>query len=75
MPLPVFKCIENNVFKYTNKKLGNGYARGLGQLIRENANPSMHVLQLELDDCNMKDDEFATILLSISSSKVFMPSI
>jgi hypothetical protein len=75
LPLPVFKCIENNCFKFANKKLGLGYVQGLGHLIVENTDPSLHVLQLELNDCNMKDEEFATILESICSSKVYMPSL
>jgi hypothetical protein len=40
-------------------------------MIEENIDPFMHILSLHLDDCNMKDEEFAVILRAISNTKHF----
>lgn len=56
------------MLKFQGKKLSLGYATGIGQLIKTNQEPAMHLLGLCLDDCAMKDEEFSVLLDSIVNS-------
>jgi len=38
-------------------------------------NPNNHLLKIQLDDCNMKDSEFAVILEAVQNTKHYYPSL
>ena len=69
LPQPLFKCINNNALKFQGKILSRGYSMALSKFIENNTRADMHILQLHLDDCSMKDQEFNNILQGVLKSR------
>ena len=65
LPRPLFTCIKDNELSHQGKRIGMPYAVALGEYIRLNKRQDHHILKLHLDDCSMKDEEFAVILKNI----------
>lgn len=50
---------------FHGQPLNIGYCKAFAQMIKNNVEACDHLLSIHLDDCSMKDEEFATILDSI----------
>ena len=75
LPKPLFKCITNNRMLLQGKRVGTGYASALAKLISHNDDPLRHVLYLQLDDCNLGDNDFSLILEALQNTQHFEPTI
>ena len=73
--MPIFKCLNDNALHYHSKKLPSGYIEPICEMIESNEDPHSHILSLWLDDCNMKDEDFANLLKSILNTNFFWPSL
>lgn len=75
LAVPIFKCLENNAMNFHGQPLNLGYCKAFAKMIQNNVEEQNHLLSIHLDDCSMKDEEFAVILDAILHTKNFYPSI
>ena len=69
MPRPLFNVIKDNELLLLGQSSGV-YASAIGNFIRSNTRPENHLLKLHLDDCNINDEQFSTIILAIKEAKM-----
>ena len=65
MANPVYKSIKNNCLVLNNEKV---YCEALSKMIVNNEDPSKHILELSINSCSLKDNEFAIILQAIKNT-------
>lgn len=75
LPMPIFKCLNNNALHFHNKKLAAGYIEPLCEMIVSNQDYHSHVLSVWLDECNMSDGMLAQLLRAILNTHHFWPSL
>mmetsp|Transcript_40902 Transcript_40902/g.62317 ORF Transcript_40902/g.62317 Transcript_40902/m.62317 type:complete len:98 (+) Transcript_40902:56-349(+) len=75
LPMPLFKCIQNNRLRIQSQYFGAGFAECLYELLANNEEASKHVLYLTLDDCKLQDRDFSLLLEGILQSKTFVSSL
>mmetsp|Transcript_21437 Transcript_21437/g.33122 ORF Transcript_21437/g.33122 Transcript_21437/m.33122 type:complete len:127 (+) Transcript_21437:2000-2380(+) len=65
LPKPIFTCINENTLIYQGKIMSLGYAKALSKFITAETSFENQIMKIHLDDCAMKDPEFAVLLDSV----------